>query len=446
VDDNGDTRGCVVGGIATASCFGFNATDSTDALQAALSAPGLQLLRIDSVAGKPWVVRPLFIVASNIRVELEAGVEILAKRDEFHWTNDCLLTIGTNSHGGSPDPNVTNVTLSGYGAVLRMRRADYAVPRWPGGCTSCAPYTKAEWRSGIYLSGVTDVLIEGLTVAESGGDGLIISGHENDDGMVSRNVHIRDCIFTQNYRQGLSVISAVNLLVENTTFSLTNGTAPAAGVDLEPDTPHQQLSNLTFRNCRYVDNAGSGFQIIANTFDNRTTPISVLVDGGTSSRNQYGLTAESFHAGVRGSVVYSGVTVDGALGSGLVICNKARGPLLTLRDITLLATALPVVHWPEPWLTIPPVMMGSCGNLFRKNSADNEFPSFGDVILQNLTVVDTVPRQWLSVSDWNPNATAFEWASVRAVGVAVVNAYGCWVQYQGVNATVPLETQCNKQW
>ena len=47
-------------------------------------------------------------------------------------------------------------------------------------------------------------------------------------------------------------------------------------------------------------------------FDNRTSPISVLVEGGLSSGNQYGLTAESFHPGLRGSVVYSGVLVDGA--------------------------------------------------------------------------------------------------------------------------------------
>lgn len=43
-----------------------------------------------------------------------------------------------------------------------------AIPRWPAGCSWCDPYTKGEWRSGISLAGATDVLIEGLTVMETG--------------------------------------------------------------------------------------------------------------------------------------------------------------------------------------------------------------------------------------------------------------------------------------
>ena len=61
-------------------------------------------------------------------------------------------------------------------------------------------------------------------------------------------------------RQGMSVISAVNLSVENTIFSNTAGTAPAAGVDLEPDFPHEAMVNITFKGCACVGNAGGGFR------------------------------------------------------------------------------------------------------------------------------------------------------------------------------------------
>lgn len=120
-DGSADRADCVVHGVATASCFGYNSSDATESLQAALADPRVQLLRIDN-PGAPWVVRPLFIQRDHLRVEFAAGVEILAKRNEFHWTNDCLLTID----------NATNVTLSGYGAVLRMHRAD---------CESAAGHT-----------------------------------------------------------------------------------------------------------------------------------------------------------------------------------------------------------------------------------------------------------------------------------------------------------------
>ena len=86
------------------------------------------------------------------------------------------------------------------------------------------------------------------------------------------------------------------------------------------------------------------------------------IDGGSNRGNQYGLTAESFRPGLRGTVVYSRMIVDGAGSYGLVVCDKATGSLVTIRDVQLRGTAMPPAHWPEPWLTIPPVGMGSCGN------------------------------------------------------------------------------------
>ena len=62
----------------------------------------------------------------------------------------------------------------------------------------------------------------------------------------------------------MSVISAADMLVLNTTFSNTNGTSPQHGVDLEPDSSTEpsnplRLENLTFRDCRAINNSGAGF-------------------------------------------------------------------------------------------------------------------------------------------------------------------------------------------
>ena len=76
---------------------------------------------------------------------------------------------------------------------------------------SCGNYSKAEWRSGIWLEHSNGVTLRGLTVVESGGDGVYIAD--------VNNTHIVDCVFDRNYRQGMSVIAAVNLTVERTVFS-----------------------------------------------------------------------------------------------------------------------------------------------------------------------------------------------------------------------------------
>jgi hypothetical protein len=44
--------------------------------------------------------------------------------------------------------------------------------------------------------GVSNVTVQGLTVEETGGDGLINSGHGDDDGRASRGVTVKDCVFS----------------------------------------------------------------------------------------------------------------------------------------------------------------------------------------------------------------------------------------------------------
>ena len=77
-----------------------------------------------------------------------------AKKGEFHGTNDSLFNIVLKK----------NVSLVGYGAVLRMHRKDYDNP----------PYKKAEWRHVINVKSSENVKIHGLTLAESGGDGIYL--------------------------------------------------------------------------------------------------------------------------------------------------------------------------------------------------------------------------------------------------------------------------------
>jgi parallel beta-helix repeat protein len=91
----------------------------------------------------------------------------------------------------------------------------------------------------------------------------------------SENITIRDCVAFDNHRQGISVISAVNLLVENCTFANTSGTAPESGVDIEPDTPRQRLVNILFKNCVFEDNHGHEIALYLKQMDHTTEPVSI---------------------------------------------------------------------------------------------------------------------------------------------------------------------------
>jgi hypothetical protein len=54
---------------------------------------------------------------------------------------------------------------------------------------------------------------------------------------------------------------AENMTVENSMFSNTAGTPPAAGVDLEPDHPTYRFINISFVNCSFVNNQGGGIDM-----------------------------------------------------------------------------------------------------------------------------------------------------------------------------------------
>lgn len=241
---------------ARASWWGFDAADSTAYLQAAIDSGAAKLI-VEKMPS-PWVVTPLK-AASNQHIVFEAGAVLLAKRGEFVGRTDRLLAVD----------GVENVRITGYGAALRMWRDDYASGKDGRG----RDYMRGEWRHAMTINGSRNVLVEGLILEESGGDGIYISSPAPEK--TSRDIVIRDCVCDRNHRQGISVISAENLLVENCVFKNTKGTAPEDGVDFEPNNPSDRFVNCVFRNCVSENNAGNGFELALSQSRNTTTPCSI---------------------------------------------------------------------------------------------------------------------------------------------------------------------------
>ena len=241
---------------ARASWWGFDAADSTAYLQAAINSGAAKLI-VEKMPS-PWVVTPLK-AASNQHIVFEAGAVLLAKRGEFVGRSDKLFAVD----------GVENVRITGYGATLRMWRDDYARGKDGKG----RDYRRGEWRHTLSVSGSRNVFIEGLTLEESGGDGIYISSQTPEK--TSRDIVIRDCVCDRNHRQGISVISAENLLVENCVFKNTRGVAPEDGVDFEPNNAGEHFVNCVLRNCVSENNAGNGFEMALSQSRNTTTPCSI---------------------------------------------------------------------------------------------------------------------------------------------------------------------------
>ena len=267
------------------SSFGYSSEDSTEFIRKAL-ASGAKKVILDRQSG-PWYTLPLKM-PSNIEFVLEPGVELVAKRGEFRGKRDYLLEL----------PSVTNVVLrGGEGSALRMWKCDYQKP----------PYEHSEWRYALRITkGCKNILVENLRMLQSGGDGIGVSGTD---------VTIRNCVCDGNHRQGMSVFSVENLLVENCVFSNTRGTPPQAGVDIEPDHARESLKNVVFRDCVAYGNAGSGFEMHLVQLKSDSSPVSITYENCRSWNNRSDTVLNCWSKGERRPV------------SGLVrYVNCAFGP------------------------------------------------------------------------------------------------------------------------
>ena len=276
------------------SDIGYDPEDSTRFLQQALDS-GAEKVVLDRQAG-PWVTLPLKM-RSNTELVFEPGVELLAKRGEYKGLRDYLLEL----------PHCTNVTIrGGAGSTMRMWKKDYQGP----------DYEHGEWRYALRIFLCENVLVEGLTIVESGGDGIGISG---------RNIVVRNCVCDRNHRQGISVFTAENLLIENCVLSNTSGTAPAAGIDFEPDHSHERLVNVVMRNCLVENNDGNGYEVYLDKLTDKSMPVSITfekcravgnresvrIGGGDGNRSEHGF--------VKGFVKFADCAFESARSNGIAL-------------------------------------------------------------------------------------------------------------------------------
>ena len=343
---------------ARASWWGFDPQESTAALQAAIHSRVPRLI-VDNM-GAPWITDRLTGV-SDQEIFFEPGTEVLAKKGAFTGKADALLTLA----------GVTNVTLRGPGATLRMRRADYDAP----------PYVRAEWRHTLSIKSSANIQIIGLTFAESGGDGIYLGSLRA--AWPNRDIVIRDVVCDRNYRQGISVISAENLLIENTIMRDTAGTPPAAGIDFEPNHAGERLKNCIMRNCLTENNYGDGYEFYLPNLTASSEPASIRLENCRSVGDRVALRVITGNAeadAVRGTMVVEGCRFEQAKRNGVVIGRKPpHGMALTLDRCVITGCAAGT---------------NAFADLLLNARTEDQIP-VGNIRLNDVVIEQSVVRPWI---------------------------------------------------
>ena len=251
----GSTSGDYPPGAVMASSFGFNANDATEAFQNAIRSNS-NFIVIDKQSSD-WIVKPnRFFNLQNKTIVFEPGVVLRAKPGAFGGTADILFELY----------NARNVIIEGYGATFKMNKSEY----------------DGEFRHTLKIMKSRNITVKGLILRDSGGDGIAITGPV---GEWSENITIEDVKCINNKRLGLGIFNAKDVWVRNSEFRETSGTLPAGGVDLEPEHPSDQLTNINFIGCKFLNNDKEGVKIETWNLNGSSVPISVLFRNCTIGGN-----------------------------------------------------------------------------------------------------------------------------------------------------------------
>lgn len=369
-----------------ASEFGWDAEDATKAFQDAINSDADTVI-ID-LQSEDWIVGPSeFTMLKEKTIIFEPGVILRAKIGAFVNSDDCMLKLS----------GANNLKIIGYGATIQMNKAEYAV-------------LKGEWRHGISLLDCTNIEIYGFYLNESGGDGIYVRGNEN-----SENILLKDLWCDNHYRQGISIISAKNLVVRNCWFTNTSGTLPECGLDLEPNKNTDILVGILFDKCRFTNNYGNGTVLALGKLDSTSVPVDVnftdcFYSGNHDVTNKYSggdIRLGAARSGaVKGSVNFTRCMVENSQWGAVSIRKPANAYHATFDDCVFVNVSqdqtkthncpiwIEVTDYHKPCPRFGGVSFNNCLLSYSSDypilgSFGNEptSPGLGNVVLNNLQVI-----------------------------------------------------------
>lgn len=204
----------------------------------------------DGVADDTAVIQN--VITNNRNVLIDGGTFLVS--GSIVVPSDTVVTIrnakilsnsSTNKETIFKLTNVENVRIYGENATLEMAK----------------PATAQQ--ACIQIADSQNIIIDGLTLAKAGGDGLLIGGSASD---IVRDVEISNCVIDNNRRNGVSFIGGINgLNLHDCVIKNTSGAEPQVGIDFEPWDISLFNENIQVYSCRFEGNANGALTVFENT-------------------------------------------------------------------------------------------------------------------------------------------------------------------------------------
>ncbi len=137
----------------------------------------------------------------------------------------------------------------------------------------------AEWGHCIWVSG-TDIHIIDITANDAYGDGIYLTN--------GTNIVIDNALIDSARRNGISIISGTGITINNPYIANINGTAPQAGIDIEPNANTEVVRNIVINNPTTDTCVGGGVFVALDKLKEGTTDVSITVNDHVSRNDGFG--------------------------------------------------------------------------------------------------------------------------------------------------------------
>lgn len=174
-----------------------------------------------------------------------------------------------------------------------------------------------EFGMGLYIRDSHNINIQRPNISKCWGDGIYI-GQVGSVGACT-NVTIDEPVIDECRRQGISIISADGLTINNPVITNIAGTPPSAGIDIEPNTPSSILNNIKINNLK-TKNTASGLVIDLALFTDgvATKSVDIVVNGHSDEGSGFGATFTRNLHPTEGSIRYFGVNLKDNENNGIL--------------------------------------------------------------------------------------------------------------------------------
>ena len=196
-----------------------SATETTESINAAIldASEGNGVVYVPFRV-EPYVIDPILSVQfkSNLSLKVDDGVVFKAE------------PVSQGSYRVFHLKNVNNVNVSGRFKIIGEREQHTG--------------TTGEWGMGVEMRGSSNVYFEYIEANDCWGDGVYVGVTPEQN--YCENIKIGELYADNNRRQGISVVSVKGLKIGYGLLTNTNGTAPEAGIDLEPNNATEFLQGI----------------------------------------------------------------------------------------------------------------------------------------------------------------------------------------------------------